>query len=306
MSLVYSSVVAKLDSTENSVKNHQKEVKKNRKKVVLITGASSGIGKSTAIALHNRGYVVYAAARRIAKMEDLRKKGIHIIKLDITDEKLICSCIAEVIREQGGIDILINNAGLGIYGSVEETSLDDARYQFEVNLFGLARLTQLILPYMRKQGSGIIINVSSIVGKIYLPLGSWYVASKHALEGWSDCLRTELEPFGIRVIIIEPGITKTEFGEVMYAPMMERSGAGPYKGFLTNISKEKRQKDSKKKHLIGSDPSVIAQTIIKAIQARKPATRYPTGKYAKLFLWIRRWVSDRLYDWLIAYQFKSA
>ena len=172
---------------------------------VLITGASSGIGKETAKQLLTKGYTVYAAARRLEKMDDLKEIGCIPLKMDITKEDDIRAVVERICEERGGVDILINNAGFGTQGSIEETSLDDARYQFDVNLFGLARLTQLVLPYMRENRFGKIINISSVGGKIYVPLGGWYHATKHALEGWSDCLRTEVQRFGIDVVIVEPG-----------------------------------------------------------------------------------------------------
>ena len=196
--------------------------------VALVTGASSGIGKEIAKKLLQDGLVVYVAARRLEKMQDLEKLGAKALKMDITQEADITSVVEQISLEQGGVDVLVNNAGFGSYGAVEDTPIDDARYQFEVNLFGLAALTQKVLPYMREQGSGKIINISSMGGKIYTPLGAWYHATKHALEGWSDCLRLELEPFGIDVVIVEPGIINTEFGDVMTGPMMERSGNSAY------------------------------------------------------------------------------
>ena len=189
---------------------------------VLITGASSGIGKETARRLLQEGYVVYAAARRIEQMRDLEEMGAAVLKLDVTREEDIEAGVERIVEERGGTDVLVNNAGFGLYGPVEETPLGAARYQFEVNLFGLARLTQLVLPHMREKGAGKIVNMSSIGGKVYSPLGSWYYATKHALEGWSDCLRWELKRFGIDVIIIQPGLIRTEFGNVAFGKLKEK------------------------------------------------------------------------------------
>ena len=199
-------------------------------RTVLITGASSGIGKATAKRLLKEGYSVYAAARRVEQMRDLEELGAIALKMDITNEEDVVAGVARINAEQGGTDILVNNAGFGLYGAMEDTPLDDARYQFEVNLFGAARLTQLVLPYMRDRGAGKIVNVSSVGGKIYTPLGSWYYATKHALEGWSDCLRWELKHFGIDVIIVEPGLIRTDFGNVMRGPLLEYSGDSAYGG----------------------------------------------------------------------------
>lgn len=267
-------------------------------KIVLITGASSGIGKETAKELIKDGHIVYCAARSLDKMNDLKKIGGHPIELDITKHETITECVDKIIKEQGRIDVLFNNAGFGLYGSVEETNIDDARYQFEVNLFGLGRLTQLVLPYMREKKSGTIINTSSVGGKIYTPLGAWYHATKHAVEGWSDCLRLEVKPFGINVVIIEPGFISTSFGSVLYEPLLERSGNGPYKKLALAVAKGIRAQNEK----TSSPPSVIAKTVVKAINATNPKTRYAAGKFAKPLILMRKWLSDKLYDRLIMSQ----
>ena len=197
-------------------------------KTVLITGASSGMGKEAARKLLADGYQVFVAARRVDRMADLEQLGATAIAMDISKDEEIVAAVEAINARSGGVDVLVNNAGFGSYGSMEETTLEDARYQFEVNLFGLARLTQLLLPGMRERKAGRIINISSMGGRIYTPLGSWYHATKHALEGWSDCLRIELAPFGIDVVIIEPGAIDTEWGGIMVEQMMERSGQGPY------------------------------------------------------------------------------
>lgn len=266
-------------------------------KTVLITGASSGIGKATARDLVERGYTVYTAARRVEKMNELEKLGCVPLKMDITKEEDVQSVVDRIQEEQGGVDILINNAGFGTQGSIEETSLDDARYQFEVNLFGLARLTQLVLPTMREKRFGKIINISSVGGKIYVPLGGWYHATKHALEGWSDCLRTEVQQFGIDVIIVEPGAIGTEFNDVFVGPMLERSGEGPYRNMAHGLAKYAREMGERPNG--SSPPSVIADTIVKALSARRPRTRYAAGKLARPILFARRWTSDRMFDRLI-------
>lgn len=266
-------------------------------KTVLVTGASSGIGKETAKTLASQGHTVYAAARRLENMEDLKAFGCIPLKMDITSDEDVMGVVAQIERNHGGVDILINNAGFGTQGSVEETTIEDARYQFEVNLFGLGRLTQLVLPHMRKQKSGKIVNVSSVIGKIYGPLNAWYAGSKHALEGWSDCLRMELKPFGIDVIIIEPGAIATEFEEVFVEPMLKRSGEGPYGQVaqaLARFSKEMQDNPNG-----SSPPSVIAETIVQAINARQPRTRYAAGKLSGTLLFARKWLSDRTFDWVM-------
>ena len=197
-------------------------------KTALVTGASSGIGKSTVELLLSNGATVYAAARRVEKMSDLEKLGAHLVAMDVTDEESVVSGINSILEKEGSIDILVNNAGYGSYGAIEDVPIDEARRQFEVNIFGLARLTQLVLPKMRENRYGKIVNISSMGGKIYTPFGGWYHATKHALEGFSDCLRLESEPFGIDVIIVEPGGIATPWGAIAAENLKKTSGRGAY------------------------------------------------------------------------------
>lgn len=271
------------------------------KNIVLITGASSGIGKATAKRLLEEGYTVYAAARRVEQMRDLEALGGHPLKMDITVEEDIQGVVRTIEERHGGVDVLINNAGYAIYGAMEDTSLADARRQFEVNLFGLARLTQLVLPYMREQRRGRVINMSSMGGRIYTPLGAWYHASKHALEGWSDSLRLELKPFGIDVVIIEPGTIETEFGEVMLQPMLERSGDSAYRDLAQAMATATR---NSYENGDSSPASLIAGVISRALRAERPKTRYAAGKYAKPMLFIRRFLGDRVFDRVVMSQVK--
>lgn len=264
--------------------------------VALVTGASSGMGKDFAKALLREGMVVYVAARRIEQMDDLKMLGAIPLKMDITNHDEVGACLQQISEYHGGVDVLINNAGFGMYGAMEDTLIEDARYQFEVNLFGLAHLTQLVIPHMREKQAGEIINISSIGGKIYSPLGSWYHATKHALEGWSDCLRLELAQFGIDVVIIEPGAIKTEFADVMVGPMIERSGQGKYAGMVNSLAELLRKEYDQGG---GSEPLVITRLVLKAIQSSKPKTRYAAGKYSGVMLFMRKVLSDRLFDRLV-------
>ncbi len=198
------------------------------KKTVLITGASAGIGKATAIYLAENGYNVYGAARRIERMADLEVYGIKPIALDVTDEKSVEVCVERILKEAGSIDILVNNAGFGSEGAIEDVSKEDAKYQMEVNVFGAMHLTQLVLPRMRDNRYGKIINISSMGGKIALPLGGWYHASKFAIEALSDSLRMEVKPFGIDVIVIEPGGIKSEWGDIAIENLVRVSGDSAY------------------------------------------------------------------------------
>ncbi len=274
----------------------------SRPQVVLITGASSGIGKEAAKVLLRQGHVVYAAARRIELMQDLQALGAHTLKMDVTDEAQMKAGIAQITAAHGGVDVLVNNAGFAIYGAMEDTTMADARYQFDVNFFGLARMTQLVLPYMRSQQRGKIINISSMGGKMYTPLGSWYHATKYALEGWSDCLRLELAPLGIQVVVVEPGIIATEFGDVASGPLLQRSGTGPYAKLAHLIAKATR--DTYSKPNASSPPSVIADVIAQAIAERRPKTRYVAGKLAKPLIFIRKWFGDRFFDKAVMSQVK--
>ncbi len=265
------------------------------KKTALVTGASSGMGKDFVEALLKEGYLVYGVARRVEKMKDIKEAGAITLKMDITKDEEIKEVVSTIEKKHGSLDVLINNAGYGLYGSIEEVMIKDARYQFEVNLFGLARLTQLLLPGMRHKESGKIINISSIGAKIYGPLGAWYYGTKHALEGWSNCLRVEVKQFGIKVVIIEPGLIATGFGDVMMDSVMNISGKGHYKHLAEKVA-ESFEKLGK----IGSHPKVITNLVIKAVRSKNPKIRYRGGKFAKSFLFLRRHLSDRLFDKLIS------
>lgn len=272
------------------------------KKIILITGASSGIGKNAALQLIKLGHIVYGAARRIDKMQDLVLAGGQAVALDITDEVAIQNVVDSILKKHGRIDVLVNNAGYGLYGSVEEISLEQARYQFDVNIFGLAAITKAVIPSMREHKFGRIINISSVGGKIYTPLGAWYHATKHALEGWSDSLRLELAPFGVAVSIIEPGGIATEFGDVLYEPMLKISGNGPYKKLALAVAKFTKENYEKKG--AASPASVIGDCIVKAVSAKKSKTRYVAGMYAKPLLFIRKYFSDSMFDKILMSQIK--
>jgi len=268
-------------------------------KVVLITGASAGMGKETAILLAKKGYTVYGAARRTDRLKELTARGIRPLQMDVTDDPSITKAIDQIIAAEGRIDILVNNAGFGSYGAVEDVPLKDAKYQLEVNLFGAARLIQLILPYMRQQQGGKIVNISSIGGKIATPLGGWYHASKFALEGLSDALRNELRPFGIDVILIEPGGVKSEWGGIAFDSMTKMSGNTAYKSITEKFAKAFKATENK-----NPEPVIIAELIKKAIEAKRPKARYSAGYMAAPALFMRKILSDRLMDAMIMSQVK--
>ena len=265
-------------------------------KVALVTGGSSGIGEATALKLQELGYTTYAAARRVERMGHLTTSGIRPLAMDVTDDESMQSGVAQILAEEGRIDVLVNAAGYGSYGALEDVPLSEARNQVEVNLFGAARLTQLVLPRMRDQRSGTIVNITSMGGKIYTPLGAWYHATKHALEALSDCLRMELKPFGIDVVVIEPGGTRTEWPAIAAEKVRAVSGTGPYapqgNAVADSLASESTQRRS-------SPPELIAKTIGKAVTARRPKTRYAAGYGAKPLIFLHDVLPDRAFDALI-------
>lgn len=269
------------------------------KKVILITGASSGIGKETAKKLIREGHTVYAAARRIDRMRDLETLGGRSLQMDVTDEADIERVVETIIQKEGRIDVLWNNAGYGLYGAVEDVSLAEARKQMEVNVFGMAGVTQKVVPFMRQQNAGLIINTSSMGGKMYFPLGAWYHASKHAVEGLSDCLRLELKQFNIKVVILEPGFIATEFGSVLIDNLSKISEQSAYAGMMNKVvegTKKAGQGNG------SSKPSVIADTVSKIIASKNPKTRYRVGKYAAPMVLMRVYLGDRLFDKIVMSQ----
>jgi short-subunit dehydrogenase len=255
------------------------------------------MGKETAKQLIAEGHKVYTVARRIDNMNDLKQLGGFPIQMDITNEADIQKVVDTIIQKESKIDVLWNNAGYGLYGAVEDIDISEAKKQFEVNLFGLASMTQKVIPYMRKAKSGTIINTSSMGGKMYTPLGAWYHASKHAVEGWSDCLRLELSGFNIKVVILEPGLIETEFADVLTAPMIKFSGKGAYANLVNAIAKSTGTTKM-------SPTSVISNTISKIVKTNNPKTRYRVGNWAKPMVWMRINLGDRLFDKLIMSQIK--
>jgi NAD(P)-dependent dehydrogenase (short-subunit alcohol dehydrogenase family) len=266
-------------------------------KVALVTGASSGIGKETVLQLLDRGARVYAAARRVEKMQPLQEAGAEILALDVTSSESIDAALETITNQSDSVDILINNAGYGSYGAIEDVPIEEARRQFEVNIFGLAALTRQVLPAMREKRYGKIVNISSMGGKVYTPFGGWYHATKHALEGLSDCLRLETTPFGIDTIIIEPGGIKTPWGTIAAENLKKTSGSGAYAQQAQDTAQRMARLYTSKRL---SDPSVIAAVILKALTATRPKTRYVAGYGAGAALFLRHWIGDRLFDRIIS------
>ncbi|MGP1392857.1 MAG: oxidoreductase [Candidatus Cryptobacteroides sp.] len=271
-------------------------------KVVLITGASSGIGYMAAKLLAEKGNIVYGAARRVEKIEELRPFGVIPVRMDITDESSIRSCVEKIISEQGRIDALVNNAGYGYYGAIETVAIEEAKKQFDVNLFGTARLTQLVLPYMREQHNGRIVNVASIAGRMTLYLGAWYHASKYALEAFSDALRMEVKPFGIDVSIVEPGGIRTDWGLVAADNLIASSCGSVYEKHAVNQAGLMRNAYSGN---MLSKPELIAGAIVKAVSSRRPKCRYTLGRGAFSLLLLHGILPSRVWDSVVRKVFSS-
>jgi NAD(P)-dependent dehydrogenase (short-subunit alcohol dehydrogenase family) len=265
--------------------------------VALVTGGSSGIGERTAVSLAQAGFTTYAVARRVDRMAALRDAGVSTFAMDVTDDASMTSGVERIVGEQGRVDVLVNNAGYGSYGAVENVPIGEARRQFEVNLFGLARLIQLTTPAMRAQGSGRIVNISSIGGKFYEPLGAWYHATKFAVEGFSDSLRLELAPYGVRVVIVEPGAILTEWSDIAGESALASSRGTPYERQAEGLSRRFAQAY---RPLAASQPDVVAKAVVKAATARRPRIRYPVGRGARTVLTARAALPDRAFDALVS------
>jgi NAD(P)-dependent dehydrogenase (short-subunit alcohol dehydrogenase family) len=268
-----------------------------KQKVILLTGASSGIGYDTATRLAKQGHKVYGAARRIDKMQPLKELGVTPIKMDVTDDASMIAGVNAVLEAEGRIDVLVNNAGYGYFGAIENVSMEEARKQLEVNVFGLARLTQLVIPHMRQQGSGRIVNLASIAGKLALYFGGWYHVSKFAVEGFSDALRMELKPYGIDVVIIEPGGIRTEWGVIAADHLAESSKGTVYEQAALNEANAMKYTYTRAKLL--SNPSVIAKAICKGVNRRHPKARYRTGMGSHSLVFLHWLLPSKWWDGLM-------
>ena len=246
-------------------------------KVILITGASSGIGFDAAQTLAKQGHRVYAAARRIELMEPLKTFGVQTLRMDVTDEASMKNGVEAIINAEGRIDVLVNNAGYGFFGAIENVPMEEARRQVEVNVFGLAGLTQLVLPHMRQQRSGRIINTSSIAGKMAFYMGGWYNVTKYSVEAFSDALRMEMKPFGIDVVMIEPGAIKTDWGHIAAQHLKESSAGTDYEATGTRWADNM---DCFYNTNMLSKPSVITKAISRAVNSRHPKARYCRGRFS--------------------------
>jgi NAD(P)-dependent dehydrogenase (short-subunit alcohol dehydrogenase family) len=274
-------------------------------KAVLITGCSTGIGRATALRLARGGWKVYATARRPETLADLADAGCQTLALDVTDEQSMLSAVAHVEAAEGAVGVLINNAGYSQSGAIETVPLDSVRRQFETNVFGLVRLTQLVLPKMREQRWGKIVNLGSMGGRLSFPGGGHYHATKHALEAISDAMRYELRGFGIDVILLEPGLITTEFGETATASMaaVEIDGDDPYATFNTTVGAVTKGAYEGPMRLLGGGPDRVAKTIERALKRRNPPARITITPSAKFTLALRRILPDRTWEAAMRAQF---
>lgn len=249
------------------------------KKVILVTGASSGIGFNAALKLASHGHTVYAAARRTELMEPLKESGIRVLRMDVTDEQSMAEGVGTLLKEQGRIDALVNNAGFGFFGAVESVPLEEARRQLEVNVFGLARLCQMVIPAMRAQHSGRIVNISSIAGRMVFLMGGWYHVSKYSVEALSDAMRMELRPFGIEVSMVEPGPIRTNWGIIAADHLRDSTRGTPYGETGSRWAQTMRWGYEGR---MFEGPEVITKAIVRAIESRRPRARYLAGRFARL------------------------
>jgi NADP-dependent 3-hydroxy acid dehydrogenase YdfG len=279
--------------------------------VVLITGCSSGIGHATAKHLNERGHTVYASARRRETLADLQEAGCRTLALDVTDEDSMQRAVSEVQEREGAVGVLVNNAGYSQSGAIETVSMDAVRRQFETNVFGLVRMCQLVLPGMRAQGAGKIVNLSSMGGRFTLPGGGFYHATKHAVEAISDALRFEVRGFGVAVIIIEPGLIRTQFGASAVDSMAASHDAQPgpadpygeFNGAVASASVQAAEVGPMAR--LGGPPEAVARKIETAICANRPRARYIVTPSARVLLGLHSLLPDRGWDAFVGSQFPS-
>src|SRR3989475_5145028 len=279
----------------------------NVSRAVLITGCSTGIGRATAEQLAARGWTVYATARRPESIRDLAGRGCKTLALDVCDEASMRAAVETVERAEGAVGVLVNNAGYGQEGAFEEVPMAEVRRQFETNVFGLVRLTQLVLPGMRRQGWGRIVNLSSMGGRLTLPGGAFYHATKYAVEALSDALRFEVREFGVDVIVVEPGPIRTRFGDTAIASIGNAArDDSPYAAFNTLLARRIREAYEGPMGMFAAEPDAVARVIEKAISAGRPRSRYPVTVAARVLMALRRWLPDRGFDAFLRTQFRTS
>jgi NAD(P)-dependent dehydrogenase (short-subunit alcohol dehydrogenase family) len=273
-------------------------------KAALVTGCSSGIGRATVEELLARGWTVYATARRPDSIADLEAKGAKTLALDVTDEESMEAAVKHVTETEGAIGVLVNNAGYSQSGAVETVSPDQVRRQFETNVFGLLRMCQLVLPGMREQRWGRIVNIGSMGGKVTFPGGGLYHATKYAVEALSDALRFEVRGFGIDVILIEPGLIVTGFAEAATATVVPDVD-GPYARFNKAVAKVTTEAYKGPMRMLGGGPETVAKAIGNALEAKRPKARYPVTPSAHLMITQKRFTPDRVWDLMMRAQFPT-
>ena len=269
-------------------------------KVVLITGTASGFGKATATKLVQKGYIVYGGDIQVDNNQYLSEIGGHALHMDVTNDAMVEKGVKKIIDEQGRIDVLINNAGYGSYSTIENIDIDELKFQFDVNVFGYARLQKAVLPYMRKQRSGRIINVSSVVAHVSTPVLGWYAATKHAVDGMTDALRGEVKGFGIDVVKIKPGAVNTGFDEVAFAKLEKSSTDEDYQSLVDDFTLVMKDTYAK-----CEGPEGTADYIVKAVEARRPKANYKTTKDARQMIMAESLVSDQKFDKIFSKQLKK-
>jgi NADP-dependent 3-hydroxy acid dehydrogenase YdfG len=274
-------------------------------KAVLITGCSSGIGHATAEHLAAEGWKVYATARRPETIASLKESGCETLALDVTDEKSMSAAVKAVSDAEGAVGVLVNNAGYSQSGAVESVPLEQVRRQFETNVFGLLRMCQLVLPGMRDQHWGKIVNIGSMGGKLTFPGGGIYHATKYSVEALSDAMRFEVRGFGVDVILIEPGLIVTGFGETAAASVKDGEEDGPYAQFNRHVAKLTEAAYRGPMVKLGGGPEAVAGTIGKALKAGRPKPRYPVTPSAHLMIHQRRFMPDQLWDLIMRTQYPT-
>lgn len=268
---------------------------------VLITGCSTGIGRAIAQALLASGHTVWATARRPETLADLAEQGAHVTALDVTDEQSMAAAVARVEATHGSVGTLVNNAGFGEYGAVEEVDLDKVRAMFDTNVFGLARMCQLVLPGMRRAGSGRIVNISSMGGRMTFPLGGYYHATKYAVEALSDALRVEVRPFGVQVVVVEPGITRSGFEETISASdALTAHDDSPYAAMRASIAKGNSAAYDNPR--LSASAESVAEVLVKVVEADSPRTRYLLTPAARAMVTARAVGGDRVWDRIVSRQ----
>jgi NAD(P)-dependent dehydrogenase (short-subunit alcohol dehydrogenase family) len=274
-------------------------------RTVLITGCSSGIGHATAARLAGRGWTVYATARRAETLAGLAALGCRTLALDVTDEASMTAAVATVEGEAGGVGVLVNNAGYSQDGPLEEVPLDEVRRQFETNVFGLLRISQLVLPGMRRQRWGRIVNIGSMGGRLTFPGGGAYHATKYAVEALSDALRFEVAGFGVGVVLIEPGLIRTNFGATAVGSMGSLpESAGPYSEFSAAVAKTTTGAYAGLMgRVLGAGPEAVARVVERAVSAHRPRARYVVTAGARVMIGLHAVLPDRAFDAVLARQF---